>query len=203
MRSPVIVPDPTVQPRKWKYDPVVPHCQAAIRYHLPIAERSKRASGHMHDKIVEGQASITASQADVLMGSNQQAFAKAGAPGRPGTPAQQGSASQQSVPGSAQGSGNAAPDTETPEQKLAREEEENRRKLEEEKEKERKRELAKNDPCNKKRRWLAVVPNLLESVKQQAKNAKEADRMNNQVSETYHTDLSGYEKKLATTRTKL
>ena len=86
---------------------------------------------------------------------------------------------------------------------MAREEEENRIKLEEEAGNERKKELAKMDPCNQKRRWLPGVSNLIEPVKQQAQLAEGADRLPGTLAPTYATDLGNYIKKLTTTRRKL
>ena len=171
----------------------------AIRYRLPISERSRRSKQHVHEKGIEGRVSVSGESAAELMRANQQAY-QAG----------RGSATTAAVPAlSAAPAAAAAPQQEpekpeeTPEEKLQREEEEARAKLEEEKNNERKREAAKNDPCNQKRRWLAGVSNLMESVKQQADIATTADRLPEPLAPTYEKDLKNYNKLLSNTRRKL
>ena len=66
-----------------------------------------------------------------------------------------------------------------------------------------KREAAKNDPCNQKRRWLSGVSNLMGSVKQQAEKACTADRLPEPLAPTYEKDLKNYNKLLSNTRRKL
>ncbi len=171
---------------------------------MPISERSRRSKQHVHEKGIEGRVSVSGESAAELMRANQQAYqAGRGSATTALVPA------LSAAPAAAAAAAAAAPqqepetETETPEEKLQREEEEARAKLEEEKNNERKREAAKNDPCNQKRRWLSGVSNLMESVKQLSEKATTADRLPEPLAPTYEKDLKNYNKLLSNTRRKL